>query len=292
MKLRLRILLPIMAVILLVGCRNQNTSHIVATTRPVYQFTSILCQGTDLKVGLLVTENVSCLHDYTMQVRQMKAIEKAELLIINGAGLEAFLHDIMPADTPIIDCSKGIPLICHGAADEEHTEHEHAHEADPHIWMDITNAKQMAQNICSGLIQTYPQYASVFQKNLDRLNGEFSAIMDLAKLELTEPSCKEMLTFHDGFSYLAQCFGLNILAAIEEESGSEASAAELIEMIQLVQDNGLPAIFVETNGSVSAASIIQSHTGVQIFTLDMCMSDRGYFDAMRHNIQVLKEALQ
>ena len=110
--------------------------------------------------------------------------------------------------------------------------------------------------------------------------------------ELKDLSCRELITFHDGFAYLAQAFDLTILEAIEEESGSEASAAELIHLIDLIRHHNLPAVFTETNGSTSAAQIICTETGAKPFCLDMAMSGEDYFQAMYHNIQTLKEALQ
>ncbi len=78
---------------------------------------------------------------------------------------------------------------------------------------------------------------------------------------------------------------------MEEESGSEASAQELKHLITLVRDHRLPAIFIETNGSVSAAEVIARETGAKVCTLDMAMGGDSYFDAMYHNINTLKEAL-
>ena len=100
-----------------------------------------------------------------------------------------------------------------------------------------------------------------------------------------------MITFHDGFAYFAHCFGLEILDAVEEESGSEASAQELIALIRLVEEHQLPAIFSEVNGSPSAASIISAETGAAIFTLNMAMAGDDYFAAMYHNIDAIKEAM-
>jgi zinc transport system substrate-binding protein len=99
-----------------------------------------------------------------------------------------------------------------------------------------------------------------------------------------------MITFHDGFAYFAHAFDLTILEAVEEESGSEASAQELKHLIGLVDEHRLPAIFTEINGSVSAADIIAAETGVGIFPLDMAMTGDDYFKAMYHNIDTLKEA--
>ena len=109
---------------------------------------------------------------------------------------------------------------------------------------------------------------------------------------LAELSCRELITFHDGFAYLADCYDLHIIRAVEEESGSEASAAELIELIEEVEHHGLPAIFTETNGSVSAAGIIARETGAETYALDMAMGGDSYFEAMYHNIDTLKEALE
>ena len=91
---------------------------------------------------------------------------------------------------------------------------------------------------------------------------------------------------------MAEAFDLTILHTIEEESGREASAADLIEMISIVSEHKIPAIFTEKNSSGAAASIIAAETGVRTYALDMAMSGDSYFTAMYHNIDTLKEALQ
>ena len=111
------------------------------------------------------------------------------------------------------------------------------------------------------------------------------------KEALSSLSCRKLITFHDGFAYFAQAFDLEILAAVEEESGSEASAKDLISLIRLVQENDLPAVFVEQNGSSAAAKIISAETGARIFTLDMAMAGDSYFTAMTNNINAIKEAM-
>ena len=67
---------------------------------------------------------------------------------------------------------------------------------------------------------------------------------------------------------------------------------ELIHLTQLVEEHDLPAIFTEVNGSLSAASVISAETGAKVFALDMAMAGESYFDAMFHNIDTIKEALQ
>ena len=289
-----RVLIAAMLLICLFpGCGSQAQSpEIAATTLPVYEFTSRLCDGTDLTVGRLITENVSCLHDYSLNVRQVRTTEAAQLIVINGAGLEEFMEDILH-DKAVIDSSEGIELI---ECEESHDHHEghdhHHHDVDNHIWLSPDNARSMSINICNGLKARYPQHAGTFESNLESLLTELEELENYGIKQLSGLRSREIITFHDGFSYLSGSFDLTILEAVEEESGSEASASELKELILLVREHQIPAIFTEVNGSSSAASVIARETGIVTFPLDMAMSGDSWFDAMYRNIDTLKEALE
>ena len=89
--------------VLLSGCANNSYAQVATTTLPVYDFTARLCEGTGITVTRLVTENVSCLHDYSLNVRQVRAVESAKLIVISGAGLEEFMEDILDAGDWHID---------------------------------------------------------------------------------------------------------------------------------------------------------------------------------------------
>ena len=286
MRKTLLILIIVLAFFGFGGCAQQETpAQIAATTLPVYDFTSALCQNTGLTVTRLITEEVSCLHDYSLQTKQMRAIEGAQCVIISGGGLEDFLGNMMKGKQ-LIDASEGISFYCGHAHEHE----DHHHESDPHYWLDPANARIMVQNICKQLTQLYPEHSQQFLTNQAQLLEQIDELERYGKESLQNLSCRELITFHDGFAYFAQAFDLQIIKAIEEESGSEASAAELIQIIQLVNEHHLPAIFTEKNGSSSAAAVISSETGVQVFSLDMAMSSNSYFDAMYHNIDAIKEA--
>ena len=291
--------LMLLLLLLLSGCApTTEYARIAATTLPVYEFTAALCEGTGITVTRLVTEEVSCLHDYSLNVRQVRAAEAAQLIVISGAGLEAFLDDLL-LGADIVDASRGIELLCpkeghdHSHEEEEHHSHEgHSHDRDPHIWLSPAHAMTMAENICAGLCESYPEHTDAFHANLDALLGRIAEVQAYGAEALSTLSCREIITFHDGFAYFADAFGLTILEAVEEESGSEASAKELIHLIEEVEHHQLPAIFTEKSGSVSAASIIARETGCETYTLDMAMAGHSWFDAMYHNIDTIKEALQ
>lgn len=288
-------LILLLVCLLLSGCQTADTpAMVVATTLPVYDFTVALCQSTDITVERLINESVSCLHDYSLSVSQVKAVESAEIIVCSGAGLEDFLSDLLESSVKV-DASAGISLLCtshsHDHDDHAHHAHEDTQEFDAHIWLSPANASCMAKNIAAGLIDHYPQHEQQIQNNLTALLQNLDVLQHYGQQTLSELRSRDLITFHDGFSYFADSFDLHILEAVEEESGSEASAKELIHLITLVQDYKLPAIFTETHGSVSAANVISRETGANIYALDMCMGDTGYFEAMYRNIDTIKEAL-
>ena len=291
MKHILRILLSALLAILLSGCGVQEPpAQVAATTLPVYEFTSRLCEGTGITVTRLVTEEVSCLHDYSLNVHQVQAAEAAEHIVISGAGLEEFLKDLL-TDASVIDASAGIALLCPEVG-HDHEEEGHHHESDPHIWLSPLHAAAMAENICTGLAASYPDRADTFRTNLEALTAEIRDLYAYGQSSLSDLSCRDLITFHDGFAYFAQAFDLHILEAVEEESGSEASAKELIHLIEEVEHHALPAVFTEKSGSVSAASVIARETGCARYALDMAMAGDSWFEAMYHNIHTIKEAME
>ena len=268
--------------LLLPGCGKTQQTHcdIAASTWPVYQFCTALCEGTDLQVERVITDSVSCLHNYTLSVSQMKIIERCDVLVLSGAGLEDFMADAFASVPLTIDAAKDVELL----ASEEGGN-------DPHIWLSPSCAKQMVLTITEDLSTRYPDFSQTFEDNCTKLCAQLDELQQYGDETLASLSTRELVTFHDGFAYFAQAFDLTILAAIEEESGSEASAAELREIISLVQEHGLPAVFTEVNGSDAAASVIASETGCAVYSLSLIMGDDDYFSAMRQNINTIKEAL-
>ena len=193
--------------VLLCGCTpSAQNARVAATTLPVWEFSSRLCAGTPITVTRLVTEQVSCLHDYSLNVRQVKAAESAETIVMSGAGLEDFLDDLL-VNASVIDTSEGIDLLCgEEHEDEHHHEEGHHHEEDPHIWLSPENAKTMARNICAGLSARYPEYKQTFEDNLDPLLHDLDALRNYGNDTLSKLQCRKLITFHDGFSYFAESF--------------------------------------------------------------------------------------
>ena len=270
---------------------EDDTLHILATTYPVYLFTTAVTEGVEgVEVTRLIREEISCLHDYTLTVNDMKAIEAADVIVMNGVGLEDFMADALASsDAPVIDCSQGVELL----PTLGHEDHDHDAEYDPHIWMDPERAAQMVWNVATVLSEVDTMNGDLYTANASaaeaRLQSEITGVEDPDDLD-------GLITFHDGFQYFAQATGLDLLKAIEEEEGAEASAAEIKEIVGLIGEYDIPAIFTEKNGSDATAQAISRETGCGVAQLDLIMSGDGsgiqpYVDAMNQNIDTILEAL-
>lgn len=272
------------------SAEDDDTIHILATTYPVYLFTTAVTEGVEgVEVTRLIQEEISCLHDYTLTVNDMKAIEAADVIVMNGVGLEDFMSDALAtSDAPVIDCSEGVALL----EAMGHEGHDHDAEYDPHIWMDEGNVSVMLENITKGLSDLDPDQGETYEANRAAADAALGYDAD----KLSQLSGKPLITFHDGFQYFAQATGLDLLKAIEEEEGAEASAAEIKEIVGLIGEYDIPAIFTEKNGSDATAQAISRETGCGVAQLDLVMSGDGsgiqpYVDAMNQNIDTILEAL-
>ena len=261
---------------------GESRMTVVCTTYPIYLFASSVTQGVDgVEVARLDTGSTSCLHDYTLSMEDMKKLERADVIALNGAGLEEFLEDaLQTSDAAVIDCSEGVELLedlsHHHEEGEDHDGHDHGHW-DPHYWMDPRRAAQMVGNLEAGLSALDPDNEQNYAQNSFVTRGLLIARDNNARELLDQYGTRhgthplELITFHDGFQYFADAYGLTLLTSIEEEAGSEASAHEIVEITELVKEHDIPVIFTEVNGSDATAKAISRETGCQVAQLTMLM---------------------
>ena len=303
--------------LLLSGCgptsapaEEDNTLTVAAMTYPIYLFTSRVIEGAEgVETQAVINQPMSCLHDYTLSVNDMKAIQGADLLLLNGVGLEdAMTAAIESSGVPTVDCSEGMSLLHYGESAEEHAEHgdeedhdDHDHgEYDPHIWMDPTRAAVMVENIAAALSQADPDNAQLYADNAAAYAAELTALGEELRDKLSGLEPRELITFHEGFGYFADAMGLTVVKAIEEEAGSEASAKELAEILDLIEEYRLPAIFTEANGSDATANAVSRETGVKVEQLTMLMSAGAvpadsadpYRAGLEQNVNAILEAYE
>ena len=266
-----------------------RTVNIATSFYPMYIFTLNIAKDIpNVNVVNLTKPTTGCLHDYAPTPDDMKNLEGAQILVINGAGMESFMDKItsqMP-DLKILESSKGIELI-KGDGDEGD---------NPHVWLSITDAITQVQTIGDQLAVLDPDNALKYQENTQTYIEKLAALRTKMHQTLDGVQQRNIVTFHEAFPYFAKEFNLNIAGVIEREPGSAPNAKELGETIEKIKDLKITALFAEPQYPVKAAETIAGETGAKVYTLDPIvtgpMEADAYLNLMESNLLTLQEALK
>lgn len=308
MKTKLTKILTIVfaASMLLTGCNNSAESNnsiesnnkltIVTSFYPMYISTlNIVKDIPDVEVINMTASQTGCLHDYSLSTKDLKTLSSADIFVINGAGMESFLDDVIDeySDLKIIEASNGISLI----EDTDHDEHEH--DVNPHVWVSISKNIEEVSNIAKELSAFDPNHASEYEANADAYIAKLENLRTEMHAALDNVNNKDIITFHEAFPYFAEEFNLNIAGVIEVEPDSEPSAKEVENIISIINEKNIKALFTEPQYSSKIADTIAKETGASIYTLDPIVTGDANEDAyddyivkMQENLNTLKEALK
>ena len=300
MKKILSILLCLLLTALLSGCGGNKTASdnagntekngefkIVTSFYPIYIETINVTKGIDgVVVENMTKPQTGCLHDYQMTPADMKKLENADVFVANGAGMEAFLDDIINEQKQlyVIDSSANIPLLV-----DEHGE-------NAHVWVSVSNSITQVQTIAEELSKADPQHAEQYHKNADEYIARLQQLKDEMHAVIDPLPQRKIVTFHEAFPYFAQEFNLEIVGVIEREPGTSPSPSELTDIINQVKAMPTKALFAEPQYSSTAAEAIANETGAKIYTLDPVVTGAddadAYIEAMQKNARTLQEALK
>ncbi len=288
-----------------VGCTTRQTNEpprfrVVTSFYPLYIMAINITDGIDgVQVDNMAGQQTGCLHDYQLQSKDMKNVEQADVFVINGAGMESFMEkvtDQLP-NLRVVNSSEGIDLLENGEDAHDHEEgHDHgAEDANPHIWVSISNCMKQVRNIADGLKEADPEDAAAFEENAQAYLAKLSDLRGQMHAALDDLPNRDIITFHEAFPYFAEEFDLHIAKVVNREPDSQPSAKELAETIRLIESTDVKAVFAEPQYSADAAQIIARESGASVYILDPAVTgedDRdAYLKAMEQNMEVLKEAL-
>ncbi|MDD6683285.1 MAG: metal ABC transporter substrate-binding protein [Clostridiales bacterium] len=297
MKKILCILLVLFFLPLCPGMAAEKT--IVASFYPVYILAANVLDGVEgVKLSSMTAPATGCLHDYQLLTSDMRALSKAEALLINGAGMENFLPDLQKQlpSLAIVDCSQGIELICteDHAHQDAHHDHEHG-EFNAHIWLDPENAVMMVENLVSALSDILPGQAEKIQQNGAAYIARLKTLDEELAAAIAPLPRKTIVTFHEAFPYFARAYGLEVAAVVALEPDEPISPRMLSQVVEAVKNAGNPPLFTEPQYDSAALTAIQQETGAAVFELDPMVTGDGaltaYEDTMRKNLSVLQAAL-
>lgn len=269
-------------------------------------------------------------HGFEPSPKDMNMLKEADLFIYNGAGLESWVDtvkDTMGEDGAAAEASEGIELLAgghhhhhdgeehdhdHDATDHDHDaaehdhDHDHDHDAaehdhdhdhggkDPHVWMSVQNAKQMAQNIADAMIKQDPGNKANYEANLAELNKKLDSLDSSFKETLAKAKTKDIVVSHEAYGYLAKEYGLHQIPIEGINSESEPDPKAMKEIIELMKEKNIKMVFTEPNEDDKIAQTIASETGAEVKELDPLEyeSDQNYIERMENNLKVLESALE
>ena len=264
-----------------------NATNVVCSFYPIMIFARNLLDGVEnVTLTCLTAPDTGCLHDVQLLTGDMRTLSGADVLLINGAGMEGYLDTVFSQfpNLVTVDASQGIKLLI-----DEDEGHPNAH-----IWLNIDNACVMLKNLAEGLCAAIPAETKTINANLAAYTQRLQALKEEMETALTPCAGKGIITFHEAFPYFAEEFGLEILATVvneEDSSFNSISPAELARLIELVRENGLPPLFTEPQYPSLVAETLSAETGAPVYSLDPAVTGEyektAYEDAMRRNLGAL-----
>ena len=297
MKKIIALCIALLLAVPLAGCgAAEETISVMATFYPVYVLAENVLNGVEgVTLSSMTPPATGCLHDYQLLTSDMKALAKAQALLVNGAGMESFLPDLnsqFPSLT-VIDCSQGVELMAEDG-EEEHSDHDHG-EYNARIWLDPQNAVQMVKNLRDGLAALMPDKAEQISANAESYIARLEALDAELREAIAALPKKQIVTFHEAFPYFARTYGLEVVAVVALEPDEPISPRMLKRVIQQVKDAGNPPLFSEPQYENTALRTIAQETGAKVYELDPLVTGDGsltaYEDTMRRNLATLMEAL-
>jgi len=260
---------------------------IVTSFYPMYIMTINIVKGLDnVRVVNMTPPVTGCLHDYHLTPDDVKRLTEAQIFVINGAGMESFLDKVVNQlpGLKIVEATRGVTLL----------KDEHG-IPNPHVWVSISGAIEETRSIAEQLAVLLPEQAERLRANAQAYVARLEALKARMHSELAGVKTRDIVTFHEAFPYFAKEFGLNVVAVVEREPGTEPGAGELAAIIRTIKQADAKVLFTEPQYPQGAAQVIARETGARIYRLDPAvtgpMEPDAYIKTMEANLATLVEAL-
>lgn len=242
-------------------------------------------------------------HEFQLSSRQIAGVQSADLVVVNGLGLEAGLLDsieaaevdganvleVGPAMDPIA-FGGAVGTACdpdagheHDEADNEEADHDEALPAcDPHVWMDPQRVA-----IAVGLIVDELEALAGEVDWQTPANRYLSEIADADRemkqlLDAVDPQDRELVTNHESLGYLADRYGFEVVATVIPGGTTigSASSAEIAALVAIMEDLDINVIFADTSSPDDLAEAVSAELGgdvtvVALFTGSLGEAESG-----------------
>ena len=235
-------------------------------------------------------------HTFEPSPKDSVLLSKADVVVVNGLGLEGWLDRLVKASGfkgELVVASQGV---------KTHTLDEDGKVVtDPHAWNSAANGALYAQNILSGLVKVDPQDEAALNASGQAYIAQLRQIDGWAKSRFSAiPEAKrKVLTSHDAFGYFGRAYGVTFMAPQGLSSESEASAAQVGQLINQIKADGVKTWFMENQLDPRLVKQIASATGAQpggelypeALSIPGGVAD-SYVKMLRHNVDSLANSMK
>ena len=246
-------------------------------------------------------------HGFDPTPRDVAKVAEADVVFANGAGLEAFLDNLIEsagADDKVVYVSEGVDFLVFEGGDQHEEDGEgHLLEAvDPHTWLDPNNVTVWVHNIEHQLREADTENAEIYTTNAGKYEAKLGDLDAWIReqVALIPEENRELVTDHTLFSYFAEAYGFEQIGALIPgySSLSEPTAQDLAKIEDAIMDLGVKAVFVGNTVNPSLAERVVEDTGTKlVFVYTGSLSDpRGeagtYIEYIRYNTNAFVDALK
>ena len=221
-------------------------------------------------------------HTYELSPGRVVDLARADLAFVNGLGLEGSLRTVIDenAGGPVDVLTDGLDIV----------------DGNPHLWLDPMLAIGYVQSILLALAANDPEGATDYAANAAAYADELLALDTefAAALASIAPERRKLVTFHNAYPYLANRYGLELVAVVVSSPGQEPNARDVAQLIELIQEQSVPAVYKEPQFNADVLESAANEADVRVLDL---LSDafidgvESYIDLMRFNAAQLQEGL-
>lgn len=279
------------------GCKRVNEGlKVVVTAYAPYDLLTELVGDSGIEV-IFLSEDGADPHSFQPTAEDFVNIYSADLFIYLSDEAEPWCKDA--AEICREEGGATLALVEEALQGSEHEGgHEgHDHGADEHVWL----SPELTENFCIAMTEELciidEENAELYRGNLSQVQGRLKAL-DKDYRNAVGASKKNTVVIADRFpfTYLFEEYGIESVAAFPGCSAeTEASFDTVMELINTVKGEELPYVLVtETSDGALARTVCEESGGkCEILTLYSIQvkSDKGYFDLMEENLEILRKAL-
>ncbi len=293
------------------GCSNsqkQETEdngklNVITSNFPPYDFLREI-GGDKINLKMLISLGAES-HSYEPTPQDIANVNSCDVFVYVGGNSDRWVGSLISSgdnqDMKVVKMMDCVELL--DEPEEESHDHEHEGEEpkDEHVWTDPGNAVLIVEKLAETLSDADPENADYYNENADAYIEKLEAL-DKEYSQTIENSKRKTLVFGDRFpfGYLVHAYGLDYISAFPGcSTDTEASAADIAEIIDYVNENDIPVVFYIELSSGKTADTICEATGAKKLLLHSCHNvskedfENGvtYLQLMENNLANIKEAL-